>query len=251
MTAPILATVRGLVAAATLLATLLGAPRAASAILDAPSPADALWRIVSTCIDAPRPPAAAAYCACPAMARSCCGDPATPDVDVVWSETPAFVAVRDLTACGCAAGFVAGLAMPRTRVTGIEDPARPDAIWPFAWETARARIADELAIGLAINPEVVRSQNQLHIHMLRLKPGVRDLLDAALRSDPLAWGDASAILLRLPDLGQVFTTVAARVGDAAMGAHGVLVARAAGGGFVALITDRSSPQVYTENRCTR
>jgi CDP-diacylglycerol pyrophosphatase len=185
------------------------------------------------------------------MARSCCGDPATPDADVVWNETPAFVAVRDMTACGCAPGFVAGLALPRTRVTGIEDPARPDAIWPFAWETARARIPDELAIGLAINPEVVRSQNQLHVHMLRLKPGVRDRLDAALATDPTAWGDASAILLRLPDLGHVFATVAERVGDAAMGVHGVLVARAPGGGFVALITDRSSPQVYTENRCTR
>lgn len=242
---------RRAIAAALALAAIGLATRAACGTATSTSPPDALWRIVATCFDRAASPDAGPYCACPAMARSCCADRATPDAAVVWATTPDFVAIRDMKACGCAPDFVAGLALPRARVTGIEDPSRPDGIWPFAWSTALTRIPDELEIGLAINPVVARSQNQLHVHILRLKPGVRARLDATLAAAPPAeWTDPPAIVLRLPDLEHVFTTVAARVGDAAMGLHGILVARAADGGWVAVITDRSSPQADTQNRCT-
>ena len=234
----------------TLLAAALLLVGLAWRLREAASPPDALWRIVSTCFDQAPEDAAAASCACPALRRSCCDDTATPAADAVWAESTRFVAIRDMKACGCPAGFVAGLALPRARVTGIEDPSRPDGIWPFAWDVARARIADEREIGLAINPKVARTQNQMHVHLLRLKPGVRARLDDALAQDPPSWPDAGVVVLRLPGLDDVFGAVAARVGDAAMGAHGVLVARAPGGGFVALITDRSSPQAYTQNRCS-
>src|SRR5215468_774727 len=102
----------------------------------------ALWAIVSGCVDRER----AGYCTCPAFALSCCGEPHTPDADVVWAMSADFVAIRDLKMCGCPRGFVAGLALPRARVSGIEDPHRPEAIWPFAWDVARAHIADELEI---------------------------------------------------------------------------------------------------------
>ena len=126
---------------------------------------NALWQIVSTCVDHKAGP----YCACPAFLRSCCGDVETPDADVVWARTDDFVAIRDMLMCGCKRSFVAGLALPLARVTGIGDPRRPEGIWPFAWKVARSRIADELEIGLVINPRDARTQNQMHVHMLRLR----------------------------------------------------------------------------------
>ena len=97
----------------------------------------------------------------------------------MWAKTKEFVAIRDLKMCGCPPGFVAGLALPRARVTGIEDPRRPEGIWPFAWQVARTRIPDERQIALAINPKDARSENQMHVHMLRLRPETRAWLDAS------------------------------------------------------------------------
>ncbi len=198
---------------------------------------DALWQIVSRCIDgADR---TAPYCGCPAFVRSCCGDTKTPDADVVWGETPHFVAIRDMTMCGCDDGFTAGLAMPRTRVTGIEDPARPDAIWPFAWQIARRRIADEHEIALVINPDDARTQNQMHVHILRLKPDARRRLDTT----------SGLITIDVPDLARIFTAGTARVGAAAIGVHGILVVRRLDGGYRVVLTDARSPQEFTLNRC--
>jgi CDP-diacylglycerol pyrophosphatase len=67
------------------------------------------------------------------------------------------------------------LVIPTDRVTGIEDPAvhRPEAAayWRDAWR-ARHRVAQALghalsrqAVGLALNSQVARSQDQLHIHV--------------------------------------------------------------------------------------
>jgi CDP-diacylglycerol pyrophosphatase len=154
------------------------------------------------------------------------------------------VAIRDMVACGCPADFVAGLALPRSRVTGIEDPRRPEGIWPFAWRAASARITDELEIGLAINPEDARTQDQMHVHLLRLTPGARAWLDAA----PIAPRE-DVTLLELTSLDRVFATVAERVGTATMGDHGILVARRKDGGWIAAITDETSPQAFTQNHC--
>jgi CDP-diacylglycerol pyrophosphatase len=201
----------------------------------------ALWQIVSDCVDRET----ARYCGCPAFARSCCGDGATADGAVVWARTERFVAIRDMVMCGCPPDFVAGLALPRARVTGIEDPRRPDGIWPFAWEVARSRIPEELEIGLAINPADARTQDQMHVHMLRLTPGARSLVDGAAAGAP-----RGTLVIGLPTLDAVFTAIAARVGAAEMGRHGALVARRRQGGWVALVTDRTSPQAFTRNRCT-
>src|SRR5262249_34010454 len=145
-------------------------PPGAAGLLDPRYRPDALWQIVSTCLPSTAPSPTVGHCTCPAFERSCCDDPTTPDDAVVWAATAEFVAIRDMKMCGCGPLFVAGLAIPRARVSGIEDPARPEGIWPFAWNVARSRIAEPLDIGLAINPEDVRSQNQMHVHMLRLKP---------------------------------------------------------------------------------
>jgi CDP-diacylglycerol pyrophosphatase len=197
---------------------------------------------LSTCFDRD----AIGVCACPAFACSCCGDRATPDADVVWGRTRTFIAIRDLQMCGCPPGFVHGLALPRARVTGIEDPHRPAGIWPFAWEVARARIPDERQIGLAINPEVARSQNQMHVHILRLRPGTRAWLDASDGAAP-----SGVTVLPLATLDAVFATAEARVGAARMAYTGILVARERAGAWRAVLTDRSSPEPFTVSRCQR
>jgi len=232
------------------LCLLVGAPAAhAGLVSDPASPANALWNIIASCVDAPHD-AAASYCACPAFTRSCCGDPKTPNADVVWGETQDFVVIRDLSMCGCEAGFVAGLAIPRSRITGIEDPARPDGIWPFAWDVARRHIADETEIGLVINPDDARTQNQMHVHLLRLDRGARALLDSLEPTSDGTWLRApAALVLPLPDLDHVFATAADRVGADAIGTHGILVARAKRAGYLAVLTDRSSPQVLTRSHC--
>ena len=57
------------------------------------------------------------------------------------------------------------------------------------------------------------------------------------------------IVISLTSLDAVFTTVAARVGATRMADTGILVARARAGGWVAVVTDRTSPQTFTINRC--
>src|SRR5262245_41270821 len=185
-------------AAVWLMAALCGTGIAAEpgnpAAAELRAPPNALWDIVSTCIDRDGGAPKTHYCECEAFARSCCYERATPNAVVVWAETSEFVAIRDLKMCGCATGFVAGLALPRTLVTGIEDPARPEGIWPFAWAVARDRISEELEIGLVINSIEARSQNQMHVHMLRLKPGARDVLEAGRVSGRMAEPPGTIVL---------------------------------------------------------
>ena len=79
-------------------------------------------------------------------------------------------------------GIAQLLAIPTARVTGIEDPAllRPDAPDYFAdaWRE-RALMAAYLPhmparadVGIAVNSEYARSQDQLHLHVDCLKPEV-------------------------------------------------------------------------------
>jgi len=64
----------------------------------------------------------------------------------------------------------------RALVSGVEDPKRPTGIWPFAWAVARQRIPEEMEIGLAINPTQLRSQDYLHIHLVRPRQDARKKL---------------------------------------------------------------------------
>jgi CDP-diacylglycerol pyrophosphatase len=133
---------------------------------------DALWRIVSGCLDSTAPD----YCTvCPApKADSGCGsDRPCPRTTEVWAKTDEYVAIRDAKSCGCPPQFVHGLALPRERVTGLEDAKRPDGLWQFAWATAEQRIKDRSSIALIVNPRAWRTQNQLHVHILRLRGDAR------------------------------------------------------------------------------
>jgi len=75
--------------------------------------------------------------------------------------------------CGCPSGFVHAIAMPRFPVTGVEDARRPDGLWSFAWDAARSRIAEPSEIALEVNPPSKRTQDHLHVHLVRLSADAR------------------------------------------------------------------------------
>ena len=197
---------------------------------------DVLWRIVSRCLDATVP----GYCTtCASPIEGTCGDArgckATIDV---WAKTADYVAIRDIKTCGCPTGFVHGLALPRARITGVEDARRPAGIWPFAWQTAQSRIADEQQIALVVNPPgLERTQDQLHVHLLRLAPGVR----ARLAADSPA---------RAPRLDLLWDVAARHAAAQGLASYGVLVMRDdAADGFL-VITQRQSPEdQFTATTC--
>ena len=197
---------------------------------------DVLWRIVSRCLDVAVPD----YCtACAAPIEGACGDArgckATIDV---WAKTAEYVALRDIKMCGCPPGFVHGLALSRARVTGIEDARRPAGIWPFAWQTAQSRIADEQEIALVVNPPgLERTQDQLHVHLVRLTPGAR----ARLTTDSPA---------RAPHLDLAWDVAARHAAAKGLASYAVLVMRDDAANDFLVITQRESPEYqFTAATC--
>ena len=197
---------------------------------------DTLRRIVSQCLD----PTVPGYCTtCAVPIEGTCGDgrgcKATVDV---WAKTADYVAIRDIKMCGCPAGFVHGLALPRARVTGVEDARRPAGIWPFAWQTARTRIADEREIALVVNPPGrQRTQDQLHVHLLRLTTGARVRLAA----------DSPA---RAPHLDLVWDVAARDAAARHLASYGVLVMRSDTTTDFLVLTQVESPEYqFTAATC--
>jgi len=102
------------------------------------------------------------------------------------------------------------LAVPTVRITGIEDPKVMDPhapnYWALAWVAAQhylpSRVTkDRTRIGLAVNSEVGRSQNQLHIHIACLKMGVR--LELAADEDRFGPSWSAPILVYGPQMYRV------------------------------------------------
>jgi CDP-diacylglycerol pyrophosphatase len=137
--------------------------------------------------------------------------------------------------CSCPADFVHGLVLPKQTITGVEDPLRPDAIWPYAWDIATTRIAPD-SIALVINPKNFRSQNQMHIHLVKLKPQARLELQK-LRND------------EVQNLLQVWTVAKQSAQEQKLEDYGVLVMRNASGTFNVVLTAQSPGKTYTEYVC--
>ena len=194
-----------------------------------------LWNIIGSCLDA----GVADYCTTcrvPLVETPCAAGKGCRDTLEVWAENDAFVALRDRKMCDCPEGFVHGLALPRARVTGVEDPSRPDGIWGFAWAAACDRIGDESAAALVVNPAGMRDQDQLHVHIVRLQKDARQRFDAA----------RVAVVQKL---GEVWGA-AGRVAQAAgLADYGVLVARRPGGGFLVVVDPHSPEKDYCLARC--
>jgi len=173
-----------------------------------------------------------------------------PNDEVVWSIDNDYVAIQGTPMCGCPQDFISGLVLPRTKITGIEDPKRPNGIWQFAWDTAIGKISSQDEIGLSINPVQHRSQNQMHIHIQRITSKTRIWFDDPKEQQHAA-NKYDLIFLDLSDLSKVFTIVKKQVGESEMRDTGVMVVGSSGGNFQAMITHRRSPESFVEKKCAR
>jgi CDP-diacylglycerol pyrophosphatase len=192
---------------------------------------DALWEIVSTCLD----PGVKDYCTTCISPReeAGCNRPCRNSTQV-WAESKDFVVIRDRKMCGCPEGFVHGLALPRKRVSGVEAPARPEGIWEYAWAAAVRRIPEN-EIALAVNPRGQRSQDQLHVHLVRVN---RESLPA----DPRRTA-------RVDTLGAVWKIAAGKAAELTWQDYGVLVVKGSDSGYLVVIDEDSTEGRYTLAEC--
>ncbi|NBW53753.1 MAG: hypothetical protein EBR42_00375 [Betaproteobacteria bacterium] len=195
---------------------------------------DVLLDIVQHCVN----PHTANYCQqcrAPRIDAACTVETACRKTTEVWASNPSFVAIRDIKMCGCPSTFVHGLVLPLQKITGVEDPLRPQDIWPYAWEIATARI-EQASVALVVNPKNFRSQNQLHVHLLRLKPQAREHIRSLM----------SAHTDHLMDVWTVAGELASKQG---LSDYGVLVTGHQGGGFQVVVTATSPEDAFTEYTC--
>ena len=194
-----------------------------------------LATIVSSCLDI-NAPDYCKLCPAPRIESPCAKNRDCTGTTDVWEETLDYVVIRDLKMCGCAYGFVHGLVIPRARITGIEDPKRPDTIWNIAWAAAGKRIKEEKTIALVVNPRGLRTQDQLHIHIVRLQSDARKRFDRAKSS-------------HVRNLDEVWSAAAKKAAEAKLQDYGVLVALHRDGGFLVLVDERSPEKLYTRWEC--
>jgi len=197
----------------------------------------ALWDMISNCLDI----SALDYCVVcgvPRMEGTCPGQMVCEAKLEVWAESGNYVALRDRKMCDCPDGFVHGLAIPRAHVSGVEDPKRPNGIWGFAWEVARKRIGNDLDIALAVNPARYRGQDQLHVHIVRLKKDARQRF-------------AKVSPVRAGSLDQVWNVAREKAREQHLEDYGVLVAAHPEGGYLVLVDRESTEKLFTEATCLK
>jgi CDP-diacylglycerol pyrophosphatase len=202
----------------------------------APAKRDILWDIVSNCLDT----SATDYCnKCrwPRPETSCAATLVCKQTTQVWAETEEYVVLRDRKMCGCPDGFVHGLAIPRSRVTGVEDQRHPEGIWPFAWDIALHRIQDPREAALAVNPAGLRAQDQLHVHIVRLKKGARQNF-------------CSNYMTRVPSLDHVWAVASKLAASTWLYDYGILVTSHPEGGFIVLVDRKSPEKEYVQEGCS-
>jgi CDP-diacylglycerol pyrophosphatase len=132
---------------------------------------DILLHIASQCVDLSRENYCS-QCMLPRRDAFCGIVNECKKTNEVWALNRQYVAIRDIKMCGCPVDFVHGLTMPRDIVTGVEDVNRQEGIWQFSWDVAIERMEPD-SIALVVNPKSQRTQNQLHIHLVRLDKNAR------------------------------------------------------------------------------
>lgn len=207
---------------------------AMSIAAQAVAPSDTLLHIVQQCVDT----SSQSYCTqcrLPQKSAGCLEAPACRATVEIWAEDEQFVAMRDIKMCGCPDDFVHGLVLPKATITGVEDPSRPDSIWSFSWRVAISRMAAE-DIALVVNPRLRRSQNQLHVHLVRLKPETRSLM-------------ASNLVGQTSELSSVWGIAQRAADERQMNDFGVLVFQIAKNNFGVVISNDSPEGLYTRAVC--
>jgi CDP-diacylglycerol pyrophosphatase len=198
---------------------------------------DKLRRIITTCLG----PADAGYCQrcdSPRVGTACPHSRRCEDTTEVWGETDEYVAIRDVKMCSCPDGFVHGLALPRAKLKGIEASPLPNGIWAFAWAVAQGKIADDSAIALVVNSARGRTQDQLHVHLVRLRVDARRNFAGRMASVP-----------RLDDVWSAVSQLAAN--EPPLKDYNVLVASNLKDGFDVVVesNDKSLERTYTQRTC--
>ena len=120
---------------------------------------------------------------------------------------------------------------PASRTRGAQPASGPSPGRPL-----ENRIADEQQIALVVNPPgLERTQDQLHVHLVRLGPGAR----ARLAADSPA---------RTPDLDQVWDVAARHAAARGLATYGVLVMRDDGGPWLPRARAARKPGVTVHRR---
>ena len=195
---------------------------------------DMLLDIVLNCVT----PGSGNYCSLCRLPRNDAGCGAALECNrntEVWALTGQYTAIRDIKMCGCPTEFVHGLALPTYPVTGVEDPRRPEGIWQFAWDAAIGRM-DAESIALVVNPGRQRSQNQLHVHIVRLAKGARENLE---KESPRYVGN----------LDQIWATASASAASKGLEDYGVLVSQRPQRDFLVVVTANSPEKLFTKFLC--
>ena len=194
---------------------------------------DILLHIVSQCVD----PSKANYCSqCMLPRRDAnCGVSECKKTNEVWALNTQYAAIRDIKMCGCPAEFIHGLAMPREVITGVEDLNRQEGIWQFAWDVATERIELD-SIALVVNPKSQRTQNQLHIHLVRLDKNARTHLSQYLP-------------VQVDNLESIWATAANAARAKSLDDYGVLVAQSSSSGYMVVVIPNSPEAAFTIWKC--
>ena len=195
---------------------------------------DILLHIVSQCVD-PKVKEYCSQCLFPRMEANCDNASECKKTTEVWAINNQYAAIRDIKMCGCPVEFVHGLAMPRSAVSGVEDPRKQEEIWQFAWDAAIERIEVQ-SIALVVNPPSHRSQNQLHIHLLRLENNAR----GKFTQYPHEY---------IQNLDQVWLTAARLAATQGLNEYGVLVAKESSQQYIVVVTLGSPEAEFTQWRC--
>jgi CDP-diacylglycerol pyrophosphatase len=195
---------------------------------------DILLNIATQCIN-PKAQNYCNQCVSPRTEANCGNIRECKNTTEVWSENEQFVAIRDIKMCGCAKGFIHGLAMPKYEVTGIEDIRRPEEIWQFAWDTSKKMIEPDL-IALAVNPKSRRSQNQLHVHLVQIDPKMKNKFNTY----------SYAFVKNLEHVWETADKLAAKN---SLIDYGILVTQATSNQFIVLITPNSPEGEFTIWNC--
>lgn len=195
---------------------------------------DILLHIATQCVD----PSKTHYCSSCMLPRADAGCGAISEckkTTEVWALNKKYTAIRDIKMCGCPASFVHGLAIPKDVVTGIEDQNRKEDIWQFAWNVGLERI-ESASLALVVNPKSDRSQNQLHVHILRLGKNAR-----------VRFSDYSHAYVQ--NLDWVWSVAQRLANSQGLSDYGVLVAQESSGQYIVVISPRSPEAAFTVWSC--